>query len=97
MNNRIENQAELFRVFANATRLRILQTMVHGELSVSRIAEQIGISVQNTSHHLRFMKDKGLLKSRRVGQKIRYRIANLDLVSDLLSTASREHPKSEFG
>ena len=73
-----ETQAELFGVFANATRIRILQAMIKGELSVGQIAEEVDISIQNTSHHLRFMKDKGILRSRRVGQSIRYRIVRPD-------------------
>jgi DNA-binding transcriptional ArsR family regulator len=85
-----ETQAELFGVFANATRIRILRTMAQGELSVGKIAEEIDLSLQNTSHHLRFMKDKGILKSRRVGQRIRYWIACPDLVNGLLSRASIE-------
>ncbi len=85
-----ETQAELFGVFANATRIRILRAMAKGELSVGRIAEEVDISVQNTSHHLRYMKDKGILKSRRVGQSIRYRIVCPDLVNSLLSEASIE-------
>lgn len=88
--NHAENQAELFAVFANATRIRILLAMTQGERSVGWIASNVGVSVQNTSHHLRYMKDKGILKSRRVGQRIRYRIACPDLVNDLLSTATKE-------
>lgn len=85
-----ETQAELFGVFANATRIRILRTMAKGELSVGKIAEEVDVSIQNTSHHLRYMKDKGILKSRRVGQHIRYSIACPNLVNNLLSGVSKE-------
>jgi len=88
--NEVESQAELFGVFANATRIRILQAMTQSELSVGGIAKRVGVSLQTTSHHLRYMKDKGILKSRREGQHIRYSIACPDLVSMLLSAASQE-------
>ena len=44
-------------------------------MSVGEIAEQIGVTLQNTSQHLRLMKDKGVVESRRDGQTIFYRIA----------------------
>jgi DNA-binding transcriptional ArsR family regulator len=90
MGNLVETQAELFGVLANATRIRILQTICKGELSVGKIAKKVDISVQNTSHHLRYMKDKGILKSRRVGQCMRYKIVCPDLVNSLLSRTSKE-------
>jgi DNA-binding transcriptional ArsR family regulator len=89
MINLAETQAELFGVLANATRIRILRTIAQGELSVGEIAEEVDVSVQNTSHHLRYMKDKGILRSRRVGQCIRYRIASPDFVNSLLSRAAK--------
>ena len=44
------------------------------ELSVGEIAERIDASIQNTSQHLRLMRDRGILASRRAGQTIFYRI-----------------------
>jgi DNA-binding transcriptional ArsR family regulator len=88
--NHAEDQAELFGVFANATRIRILLAMAEGERSVGWIARKVDISVQNTSHHLRYMKDKGILKARRVGQCIHYRIASPNLVRELLTIANKE-------
>jgi ArsR family transcriptional regulator len=43
-------------------------------MSVSEIASAIDCSLQNTSQHLRLMKDKDILASRREGQTIYYRI-----------------------
>lgn len=94
MVNLTEAQAELFGVFANATRIKILYVMAEGALSVGRIAEQAGISMQTASHHLRYMRGKGILKSRRVGQSIRYRIAYPDLVFRILSMVSNGLPTS---
>jgi len=50
------------------------------ELSVGEIAEEIGTSLQNASQHLRLMKDRDIVKSRRVGQIVYYRIAENELM-----------------
>jgi ArsR family transcriptional regulator len=53
----------------------ILWALADRELSVGEIAEAIGSSMQNTSKHLRLMKDKGILASRREANFIYYQIA----------------------
>jgi ArsR family transcriptional regulator, virulence genes transcriptional regulator len=75
MRNLIEEQAEIHQILSNPSRLLILHSLVEKEMSVGEIAEQIGASLQNTSQHLRLMKDKGVLEARRDGQTIFYRIA----------------------
>lgn len=70
-----QEQAELCRVFANATRILIFWTLVDHEKSVGEIAEAIDASLQSTSQHLRIMKQRNVLKSRRNGQMIYYRIS----------------------
>ena len=75
-----EQQAELYRIFSNATRLQILWALAEGELSVGELAEAAETSLQNTSQHLHLMLDRGLLTSRREGQTIYYRIADWDAI-----------------
>ena len=75
MQNLIEEQAELHQILSNSSRLLILRSLVENEMSVSEIAEQIGASLQNTSQHLRLMKDKNVLEARREGQTIFYQIS----------------------
>jgi len=74
LRNQIEEQAEIHQVLSNPVRLLILCTLEEKELSVGEISEQIGATLQNTSQHLRLMKDKGVLEARREGQTILYRI-----------------------
>ena len=50
------------------------------EKSVGEIASAVDSSLQNTSQHLRLMKDKGIVASRREGQTVYYRIERDDLV-----------------
>ncbi len=75
LRNLAEEQAELHQILSNPTRLLILRSLEHQERSVGEIAEQIGATLQNTSQHLRLMKDKNVLEARRDGQTIFYQIA----------------------
>jgi ArsR family transcriptional regulator len=78
--------AEVYKVFSNPRRLRILWLLADHEMSVSEIAEKLDTSVQNTSQHLRIMKDKDILKSRREGHTIFYYVGDHDLVKNNLGT-----------
>ncbi len=69
-----ESQAGVCGVFGNAKRVLILWALGEREMSVSEIASTIECSLQNTSQHLRLMKEKDILASRREGQTIYYRI-----------------------
>jgi DNA-binding transcriptional ArsR family regulator len=82
-----EYQANICNVFSNFKRIQILWTLADGERSVGDIADAVDASIQNTSHHLRLMKDKGILSSRRVGRSIHYRITEPKLVNCLLRKA----------
>ena len=75
LRNLAEEQAELHHILSNPTRLLILRSLEQQERSVGEIAEQIGATLQNTSQHLRLMKDKNVLEARRDGQTIFYQIA----------------------
>jgi DNA-binding transcriptional ArsR family regulator len=80
-----EQQADIYKVFSNATRLRILLALRDRELSVSAIAAAAETSLQNTSQHLHLMYDKGILTSRRESQTIYYRIADNELMRRYMS------------
>lgn len=71
-----EEQAEVCAILGNAHRILIVWALGNQELTVSEISEEIDSSMQNTSQHLRLMKNKGVLLSRRDGREIYYRIAN---------------------
>ena len=75
LRNLAEEQAELHQILSNSSRLLILRSLEHHEMSVGEIAEQIGATLQNTSQHLRLMKNKGVLEARRDGQTIFYQIS----------------------
>ena len=75
-----ESQADICGVFGNANRVLILWVLDEQEMSVGEIAAAIDCSLQNTSQHLRLMKDKNILVSRREGQTIYYRIKQNELM-----------------
>lgn len=68
--------AQIHSVFSNAKRLLIFWGLDGKEMSVNEIADYIDSSAQNTSQHLRLMKERGILNSRRDGQTIFYSIAD---------------------
>lgn len=69
----------LFKVLGDESRLRILQTLVDGERSVSEILEQTGLSQTLTSFHLRILREAGVLATERRGPFIYYRLADPSL------------------
>lgn len=78
-----EAQARFYQVLTNPRRVLILHALTEGEKSVSEIAALVCTSLQNTSQHLRLMKDRGLLDSRRDGQTIYYCVTNQKILDNL--------------
>lgn len=68
--------ADLFKVFGDPTRLRILYTLSNGELCVCDIADSLSMTQSAISHQLRILKEKHLVKARRDGKTIFYSLAD---------------------
>ncbi len=64
--------AELFKVFGDTTRIRILYALFVSELCVSDIAQLLNLSQPAISHQLKILKDAKLVKFRREGKIIFY-------------------------
>ena len=77
-----EKQAELCRLFGNASRILILWSLFDRELPVGEIADEVGTSLQNISQHLSLLKEHGIVCARRDGQTIYYRISDDEWVRD---------------
>ena len=75
-----ESQAELCKALGNTTRVLILWALTRQEMPVTEIASTVGASLPNTSQHLRLMKDKGILASRREGSTVYYRLKSNGLL-----------------
>ena len=64
--------ADLFKVFGDSTRLRIMYAIADGELSVLSIAETLGMEQSTISHQLRVLRNNKLVRARRDGKQIYY-------------------------
>ncbi len=77
-------RARLLSLAGDETRIRILCFLFeYGEGCVSDIAESVGAQVGTVSHHLRTMKDVGLLSSERMGVQICYKLVRDRFVNNL--------------
>lgn len=65
-----------FTIFAHATRMRILCALQQEPRTVTAIADRAGLSVTNTSQHLRLMRDRGAVIAEKRAQSVYYRIAD---------------------
>jgi ArsR family transcriptional regulator len=72
--------AELCKALANEHRQAILHAIGDGEKCVSELAAEIDISVHNVSQHLRVLKERRLVASRKEGQTVYYRITNMKFI-----------------
>lgn len=68
--------AELFKVFGDSTRVRILYVLFEAEMCVCDIAEVLNMSQSAISHQLRILKQFKLVRNRRDGKTIYYSLAD---------------------
>ena len=64
--------ADLFKMFADSTRIKILYDLFDGEKNVSEICEDIEMNQSAVSHQLKALRNGKLIKSRREGKAIYY-------------------------
>ncbi|MCQ2513924.1 MAG: metalloregulator ArsR/SmtB family transcription factor [Ruminococcus sp.] len=64
--------ADLFKVFGDSTRLRIMVTISDNEMSVLNIAETLNMEQSTISHQLRVLRQNKLVRVRREGKQIYY-------------------------
>jgi ArsR family transcriptional regulator, virulence genes transcriptional regulator len=93
-----ELEADLIRVLANPKRLMILNLLARGPTTVTEIARQLHLSLQNTSQHLRLMKDRSIVRAHRDGREVRYALTSpvfskaCSLVRQALVAEARARP-----
>lgn len=71
-----EMHADLCKVFSNPVRVGVLSLLREGEMSVGSLAVALRISDPTASKHLRLMRERGVLATRREGPVIYYRLAS---------------------
>ncbi|MBL8670765.1 MAG: winged helix-turn-helix transcriptional regulator [Alphaproteobacteria bacterium] len=69
---RASELADLFRLLGDASRLRIVLACLDGPISVTEIAERLGLSASLVSHHLRLLRAARIVRSQRSGKSILY-------------------------
>jgi DNA-binding transcriptional ArsR family regulator len=79
-------KAKLFRGFSDPSRLKILESLRTGPLTVSEIVQETGLSQSNTSNHLGCLRDCGLVLAEQNGRYVTYSFSD-DRVADLLVLA----------
>ena len=67
---------DLFKVFGDPTRIKILYSLFESELCVCAIAELLGMTQSAISHQLKVLKDANLVTFRREGKTIYYSLAD---------------------
>ena len=93
MDDRIYDLADLFKVFSDSTRIRILYTLIDGEKNVGDICEEIEMNQSAVSHQLKTLKSSHLVKVRRDGKAMLYSLAD-DHVETILKIGM-EHISEE--
>lgn len=83
-----EQASSLLTAMANAKRLIVLCNLLEGEKTVGHLAEIVGLTIAAASQHLAKMRALGLVKTRRDGQQIWYRLASQE-VEEVLKTLHR--------
>ena len=82
----IRTVADAMKQLGDPSRLRIFWLLCHCEECVINIAAATGMSSPAVSHHLRLLKDAGLIVASRNGKEMYYRAANTDIVLKLHHT-----------
>ncbi len=85
----LSDLAELFKVFGDSTRIRILYDLINGEKNVTEICADLEMNQSAISHQLKLLKSSKLIGSRREGKQMIYFLAD-DHVKTIIATG-KEH------
>ncbi|WP_460835790.1 ArsR/SmtB family transcription factor [Nocardioides hungaricus] len=86
----VDLAVEVFRMLADATRIKLLHQLLHEERSVNELADAVGKAQAGVSQHLAKLRMARLVQSRRQGNQVFYRIESdhiRQLVEDALHNA----------
>jgi len=85
----------LFKALSDETRLRIVKLLENGELCVCHLVAAVDMSQPKVSFHLKALKEAGLVKDRREGKWMHYRLNESDLFKRLLFLSIAERFRDE--
>ena len=72
----LSDLADLFKIFGDSTRIKILYALLRSELCVCDIADLLGLTQSAISHQLRVLRSSKLVKFRRDGKSLYYSLAD---------------------
>ncbi len=81
--NTLIDLSELFKIFGDSTRIKILFTLLRGERPVNEIAAELNMTQSAISHQLRILKTSRLIKAERAGKLSIYSLADTHVASIL--------------
>jgi DNA-binding transcriptional ArsR family regulator len=79
----------MFRVIGDDTRFRIVRSLLAGDKCVGDLVRRLKTSQPHVSHHLRVLRQAGLVEGVRAGQRVRYRLLP-DAQEHLTATSSKK-------
>jgi DNA-binding transcriptional ArsR family regulator len=85
--------ATVLKAMGDETRLRILESLLIGEKCVTDLVQELKCSQPHASHHLRILRDSGLVEGHRDGKQVCYRISP----SIQRALANRQGQALDFG
>jgi len=93
-------QAEISKTLAHPLRLALLHILKNGEKTVNELVEILNASQSNISQHLALMRQRQIVKTRKAGSSVYYRVANpkISLACDTMREVLMDqlHQKHEF-
>ena len=92
---KLTDLADLYKIFSDATRVKILYYLLNSELCVCDMASLLDMNSPAVSHHLRILKQSKLVKSKKVGKEAIYSLAD-EHVATILKNGM-EHIEEERG
>ena len=89
-NNLLLNKiSDFFKIVGDYTRLRIVYALLNSEMCVGDIANLLNMTKSSISHQLKELKERGLIKNRKLGKEVYYSLDD-DHVKEVLEVA-RKH------
>jgi len=78
-----DRQSRLFKALADETRLRILMLLKAREMCVCEVVVALDLTQPTASHHLGLLENAGLVRARKDGKWVFYRVSNQDLIEKM--------------
>jgi ArsR family transcriptional regulator len=70
----VSRNSKILKAIADADRLRLVLQLKDEEKNVGKLAEELGVDLVNISHHLGVLRVSGLVKNKRVGRYVYYKL-----------------------